>query len=51
MSETTVRYPYGYIVIPLPATPDPDWTVEADGYRLVIRSGAMVGLECDEWVT
>ena len=25
--------------------PDLDWTVEADGWRLVIRDGAIVGLE------
>jgi hypothetical protein len=45
VSEDKVRYPYGFITIPLGRTPDPDWTVEADGWRLVIKDGAMVGLE------
>jgi ribosomal protein L37E len=27
-----------------------DWTVEADGYRLVIENGAMTGLACDDGV-
>lgn len=26
-----------------------DWTVQADGYRLVIEDGPMVGLAYDEW--
>lgn len=30
------------------SVPDLDWTVEADGYRLVIRDGAIIGLECPE---
>jgi hypothetical protein len=40
-----VRYPYGSITIPLGRPPAPEWTVEAGGYRLVIKDGAMVGLE------
>ena len=27
----------------------PDWTVQADGYRLVIEDGAMTGLAYDEF--
>ena len=45
VSEDKVRYPYGFITIPLGRTSAPEWTVEADGYRLVIKDGAMVGLE------
>ena len=26
-----------------------DWTVSADGYRLVIEGGAIAGLAYDEW--
>ena len=26
-----------------------DWTVQADGYRLVIKDGAIAGLACDEF--
>ena len=36
------RKPYGAV----PAEfRDPEWTVEAGGYRLVIKGGAIVGLE------
>lgn len=34
---------YGRTRRPKPSTPD--WTVEADGWRLVIENGAMVGIE------
>jgi hypothetical protein len=29
--------------------PPLDWAVSADGYRLVIEDGAIIGLACDEW--
>jgi hypothetical protein len=35
------REPFG--TVPVVVRP-PDWTVEADGYRLVIKDGAIVGL-------
>jgi hypothetical protein len=31
------------------SVPDLDWTVQADGYRLVIKDGAMTGLAYDEF--
>lgn len=38
---------------PFGATPatvrPPDWEVSVDGYRLVIRDGAIIGLAYDEW--
>lgn len=36
------REPFG--TVPVTVKP-PEWTVETDGYRLVIRDGAMIGLE------
>lgn len=39
-------HPWGQqVVIPVYSAPDPEWTVEADGWKLIIRDGAMVGLE------
>ena len=40
------REPFG--TVPVTERP-PDWEVVADGYRLVIRDGAMIGLAYDEW--
>ena len=39
------REPFG--ALPVTVKP-PEWAVEAGGYRLVIRDGAMIGLEYDE---
>jgi hypothetical protein len=36
------RVPFGMLPV---TTRPPDWTVEADGYRLIIQNGAMIGLE------
>jgi hypothetical protein len=38
------REPFG--TVPVAVRP-PEWTVEADGYRLVVKDGAIVGLEYD----
>lgn len=35
------RFPFGAILM---TVSEPEWTVEADGWKLVIRDGAMVGL-------
>jgi hypothetical protein len=41
------REPFGAVPV---VTRPPEWTVEADGYRLVIKDGAMTGLEWDGMV-